>query len=335
MLIKIQIVLLVLTLSGCSTFAFGIAPTTIVPIKPIDAHKYEDLVKYSCNGALKYEANGTSGCQYNTGDTIDLWVKVPPVSGQIIVRSTRSQIVQSFKSGPWVRVSWKLNDEFDSVPIVVSVASDGLGIQKAKIFPYVITPERARMTQTLHFYCFEDGTYREAPGQGWCQQPAGANVNGLIHVDPTKAGSYLIQADGCDPIAVEDDIEVLSVANSFPVGTLSIPFDFSKTDKGYCSVGIFIKYTDGTSQRARLHLDFWDPEYSPLNRPSLAASGAKVKGCASAGYKYFDLNDRSHKNCWFSSSCATEPWLPDGTGYITAWDESGRTAVGLITKVGP
>jgi len=312
--------------SGCAT-VFGFNKRVSEVLKPVDANRFEAGIHYKCNGHDEYDFSGMSVCQIKAGELFDFWVKLPPSKGQIVIRTTRNQIVDDFKaSDDWYHAQWKMQDENDSIRLVVGISGEGTGRQKAEIHPYVLTDRHPKLKGVVDYFCFEDDATRLVVGQGVCQQPVGAVVTGSFHLDSKKSGFYLLDSQGCD---ISSDS---NLTHPFPVGTSEVKFNFSRSSQGYCTVGLFAKYDDGSRDEARLYLEFWNFDYVPLVKPTIQKQDSdRLTACAAQGYAFYEVNDRVHRNCWFDGHCAAEKWLPDGTGYITVWDQDGRVT-SIVTR---
>lgn len=289
--------------------------------KPVEDNKYEQLVVWDCNGKKDWNWKGTSSCQFSKGDETDIWVKLPPTKGQVVLRSTRKEVVSDFSKGGWFKTVWKFEDFLDSKAIVVSVTGMNTGVHMAKMYPYVQDEDRPKMSQGFELYCFEDGDYKKAEGVWSCQQPAGAEVDGRVLLDPEEKGKYLISAQGCELVFPErtgefDKEDALDVK-------------ITRSEPGHCAVKVAVKYASGKITEGELYMDWWDHRYVPLSPPELEEKDGKLKACYPDGFKYVELNEESHGRA--IGKCTSEK-LKNGLNYGIGWDGSGRVSYGLYWR---
>ena len=325
-IVKISTALMVVVfLCSCATPLFSKADdidAIPIPYPPAEANKYEGIVRYKCGDKPeRWVWGGTSSCQVAEKYTLKIHIKVPKNDGQVVVRSGRKEVIKDFNKNSWVSVDWKFEDHKDSVPIVFSVAGRGSGIQLGKIYPYVNTKKRPKMTLPVRFWCFEQSRYVEAEGNAACQQPQGAVVEG--HFTPKKqAGKYLISTAGCSVKAPRGD---------FTAEAKPIRFEITKALVGNCAAKIAVKYEDKTYQEAELYLDFWESLYVPLSPPRAKLEKKGVEFCAPQEYKFTELNGNQRKKGWFIRTCKSVNWHK-GWAWAIAWDASGRCSYDVRRK---
>lgn len=323
-----SLVVVAATLVSCSTLAMGTKPPDErIPLEPLTANRYENVLSYPCDGQQAWGFGGTSACQYAAGTTVELQVKVPPTKGQVVVRSRRKEVVVDFNKNVWVKVPWVLEDRFDSVPVVVTVAGVKSGVQLAKWYPYVTDKKYVRMTGGLRVFCYEHGTYDVAHGQVACQQPVDSLVDGTAQVDETQAGEYLFSASGCALI------EPAQARGNFGQGTKVLPFRVTRDQVGNCAVKVAVKYPNGAFTEAELYLDWWDVKYVPLSKPVLKyISEKEAQVCGPFEFEFYEINGKQKKDGLLCSDCEKEPWLAGGWAYGLAWDEAGRMSYQTLRK---
>ena len=138
---------------------------------------------------------------------------------------------------------------YDSVPIIASVTGYNTGIQMAKMYPYVYKGILRLMRGHLSFYCYEKGSYINAMGQGWCQQPIGSVVDGWFIVDKSQNGTYLFSAAGCNLL------RPTKKNGMFAIGTEKLRFMIKRKDyKKYVVLGLIFEI-NGVQRSKRLLSD--------------------------------------------------------------------------------
>lgn len=289
-------------------------------MKPKDANKYENVLRYDCKKSSKWSFFGTSSCQYEFGEEIKVDVKVPPVKGQLVARSQRKEVVLDFDGeSSWVSFNWRFDDRRDGIPLVIGVAGYGSGVQYAKMYPYVFDSVRPEMNGRVKFFCYAEKGYVESIGQGECQQPAGSSVDGSVLLNVEKAGEYLIQTRGCVLGGLSN------VQGVFQAGTAKIEWSASKDDTGFCLVRSNVKYSDGSIEEHELYLDWWNRSYVPLSAPTINVDD-EVEACGPDGWKWLEINGERWSSCFLRGKCRSADLLPGNWGYALAWDEHGRVS---------
>lgn len=324
-LLMLIVFLSIVSCPNSDVYASGRARPTI-PISPKDANKFEGVLFYTCQGAQKWEFNGTAVCQYSKGDQIDLWIKPPKVQGEVVAKSFRREQVVEFDGDEWVKLKWGMDDYLDGNPIVVSVVGKGSGLQMAKLYPYVADGVHPKMEGHVKYWCYQDGKEVDSYGQARCQQPAGGRVDGFIIPPQEKGtGKYLIQTRGC---VLESPAQSMGV---FSAGQ-AIKLTVTKQEVGYCIVRSNLKYDSGEISEHEMYLDWFDVRYVPLPPPTLKLDDDGVYGCAPRDWAWFEMNGDRWGDCVLNGSCHDMDWLDGGWAYGIAWDKNGRVSWSTLRK---
>jgi hypothetical protein len=239
-------------------------------LKPIDANKYENEVKYLCDGELKASV-GQGACQYPEGEMTRFHVKVPPTYGTVSASSCQGKETIDFtKKNGEVILDWSFPDTTHSCPIIISVAGYDSGVQLFRFIPYVYNDR-----------------YPELEQQVTKQLPTHGVLSLMVKIDPELAGKILVSTT-CDLMYPKQKI------TEFEAGTEGIRIKVKATEQKFCPVAYAVKYENNDFTEGEIYINFYNNKYIPLPNPRV---GKKGKLCPPHGARYFEVDGDKRSRC--------------------------------------
>jgi len=309
---KLVICVLLLVLVGCGSSSFN--------IKPIDAKSHELFFQYT-KGSKTYSAKGL-GSSYQDESVTKVRVFIP------------------YKGKGFLLVT-KDGDEHDNIQVddkkYIDISVPNYDLRKSQVLGFsLVTKEYGNQTGRLYLLgnlrvTDEQQVTYECPYKvdnglvGVCQRPGDFHFYISVHINESLTGKMRVVTEGTCSVDKElYDIEqgeyLILVTND---------------ELGYCSVRVDTRLdynsetkTWGVEKAKQINVNYYDPNYIPLAKPTIEGKSKDWKIYPSEDFKSYYLNG-TIKSKSALKKYKKRKYLPskDLELLIVLWDSKGRVAL--------